>query len=1136
MDDRELEEVWRHEIRQLHRLVSYPGASSRLAVLQDSAEVDDGFHLLLANDHRLPMQRWLDDPRGGDWYRTPRTPRNRVRLWSEIARIAEGLEILHAQGLLHRNIDTWSVLTSVGDEPDFLLTGFEWSIRLTSAAAGRQRRRGGSTARTTRYSFYEDWRAVAVLACRLMNFPSRGKADETYFPDVERDAEFLLAAERDLLILLLTSDPLSRIDATIVLQKISTILEGLRAQLTGGRPRLVLALGLGPESNLSTALFRASGGLVEPDEEDEQILFVKQDLGEDPRLVRLKEGEDDRAARYVLRGSRLTYWLQPFVPPGGGAPTWAVARCYGAEAREPAHARIDRSAMLGALPFDIVSIREAAQGAARLIGTTTRWDNVIGAPPPDPLATALQDNTYGELVLFQVAEMLMEAADIWPVTVVKERQSGGSVLLDVTIRRDHMLESLSTALDLLPPGPRLRRLMESDQLGVEGEWRLTEEPVLGLRGGDRTRWRLVEADLKTRPERYVLESAGPAPVGNDLYLRAGGDGNDRLLQRKLKALRSLREHGELLEMLASPRLRRRASHDRWNLDALSTVLDTSKMKALLELWAVLPLYLLQGPPGVGKTRLVQELVAARMGQDGAERLLLTAQSHAAVDHLLEKVKGELDRRRDMSQPDPVLALRCRPRDHGSGSSEWDLPVRAAAVAADLADSDLVREAPAYLATRIKDLAATLKGVEAADDDEPMERFRRNGPDRSFQSLLLRSSNLVFASTNAGELETLVEERAQFDWSIVEEAGKATGIDLLAPMLLSYRRLMIGDHRQLPPFNTERMEKLFAAPKRIADALEVGRHLLARAFGQAGIDEALEFVANADIEVLSAGARSRMMLFETMIEAETSAPRREGRLAMAMQLDQQHRMHPAIGTLVERSFYPGSLRTSDEATERFARDECPVEFAGALGASPVTFVDMPFAHGIVGATPPELTPRWINYPETNAVAEVLRRLKPAGEERPEVAVLTPYRTQRRLLEDRIAADRRSGRLDLSGFDEVGGSLCHTVDSFQGNEADIVVISLVRNNAHSGLKSLGFLSDKRRMNVLMSRARWRLVLVGSLGFLKARFQEELEPEEGERLGFLRSWLAAFDELERSIPVEGKPPLARIVPIGDLLGDGM
>src|SRR5271169_4283579 len=61
-----------------------------------------------------------------------------------------------------------------------------------------------------------------------------------------------------------------------------------------------------------------------------------------------------------------------------------------------------------------------------------------------------------------------------------------------------------------------------------------------------------------------------------------------------------------------------------------------------------------------------------------------------------------------------------------------------------------------------------------------------------------------STTNSGDLERLIEDRAQFDWTIVEEAAKATGPELLAPQLLSMRRHLIGDHNQLPPFNTDRV--------------------------------------------------------------------------------------------------------------------------------------------------------------------------------------------------------------------------------------------------------------------------------------------------------------------------------------------
>lgn len=1129
LDDRELEEIWRHELRQLHRLVSYPGAANRLAILRDSAELDEAFHLLLANDHRLPLQTRLDSPRPNDWFRAPRTPRGRLRLWAEIARLAEGLDILHSQGLLHRNIDAWSVLTSMADEPDFLLTGFEWSIRLTGASAARPRRKTGAVAqRTTRYSFYEDWRAIGVLACRLLNFPSKSRPGEPYVPDVELEAEFLLAAERDLLVLLLASDPLSRLDASIVLDRLSQIQELLRAQVAGAEPRLVLALALGSNSNVTKAIFEATGGEVDAYDQPGQLLFVRQDLGEEPKLLRLRSREAGGPPEYALRGSRLTYYLKQFVRADAGV-TWAIARSLHADTLAPGYARIEDGRALGALPVQVMSLGEASASAGRVVGTTTRWDQVLAASPPDPSEMALVDRTYGALALFQVLETLVEAADIWPVRVIRERAQGGNIVLDLQVRQDETMERLSDALGLQRPAIRLRRMIEAEQVNLEGEWRLTEEPVLGLRGGDRTRWRLADADLAARPERYVIEGPGPSPNGSDLFLRAGGDGEDRLLQRKLKALRNLSEHSELLATLARPRLVRRQSHDRWNLDALADRLDPSKMKALKELWAVLPLYLLQGPPGVGKTKLIQALVGARLGQDPTEKLLLTAQSHAAVDHLLEKVREELGRGRDPSVPDPVLALRCRPRDHGSGVSEWDLPVRAAAIARDLAASELAARAPTHLRKRLARLvsstAAAGEQIEE-EDDAP----RRTGLDRSFQSLVLRSANLVFASTTARELEQLVEERTPFDWTVVEEAGKATGVDLLAPLLLSHRRLLIGDDKQLPPFNTERMEKLFEKPDSISKALDVGRHLVARPFGQARIEDALDLVEHGDMEVLSGAARAAMLQFETMLDGERKAGLGGGWLPIAAQLDRQHRMHPAIGSLVAQTFYPGTLETSDEARHRFATEAPPVRLELTdRPETPIVFIDMPFAHATVQGQSAEVKPRWVNWSEANACVEVLKRLRATDGSVPEVAVLTPYRAQQRVIEDRLAAMRRDGRLpNLAGFATVGDGLCHTVDSFQGNEADAVVISLVRNNPHSGLKSLGFLSDRRRMNVLMSRARWRLVLVGSLHFLRARFQDEMLPEED--LSFLRAWLEAFDGLCRGC--DGEPPAAQVVPIADLL----
>jgi hypothetical protein len=120
--------------------------------------------------------------------------------------------------------------------------------------------------------------------------------------------------------------------------------------------------------------------------------------------------------------------------------------------------------------------------------------------------------------------------------------------------------------------------------------------------------------------------------------------------------------------------------------------------------------------------------------------------------------------------------------------------------------------------------------------------------------------------------------------------------------------------------------------------------------------------------------------------------------------------------------------------------------------------------------------------------------------------------------------------LEGFRSVtrGASFCSTVDAFQGNEADAVVVSFVRNNQHATLrKALGFLSDPRRMNVLLSRARWRLFVVGSLEFLET-VTRPLGLEQMPEAAFLRRFLDVLEAGERN-------GTASIVPLQQLLDGG-
>lgn len=74
----------------------------------------------------------------------PRLLRNRRRLWANALRAAQALELLHSQGVIHRNIDPWAIVTAFSDQPDFRLTGFEWSMRIASITRGPAIERRGN--------------------------------------------------------------------------------------------------------------------------------------------------------------------------------------------------------------------------------------------------------------------------------------------------------------------------------------------------------------------------------------------------------------------------------------------------------------------------------------------------------------------------------------------------------------------------------------------------------------------------------------------------------------------------------------------------------------------------------------------------------------------------------------------------------------------------------------------------------------------------------------------------------------------------------------------------------------------------------------------------------------------------------
>src|SRR5262249_9324551 len=117
---------------------------------------------------------------------------------------------------------------------------------------------------------------------------------------------------------------------------------------------------------------------------------------------------------------------------------------------------------------------------------------------------------------------------------------------------------------------------------------------------------------------------------------------------------------------------------------------------------------------------------------------------------------------------------------------------------------------------------------------------------------------------------------------------------------------------------------------------------------------------------------------------------------------------------------------------------------------------------------------------------------------EFQILSPYNDQLRNIREGIDRAREAGRLkamfaqpfDLREHKRLGA----TVDEFQDGEADGVIVGLVRNNALPPWASIGFLKEANRMDVLLSRARHKLIIVGSWKFWASRC-DALTPKDAE-----------------------------------------
>ena len=176
------------------------------------------------------------------------------------------------------------------------------------------------------------------------------------------------------------------------------------------------------------------------------------------------------------------------------------------------------------------------------------------------------------------------------------------------------------------------------------------------------------------------------------------------------------------------------------------------------------------------------------------------------------------------------------------------------------------------------------------------------------------------------------------------------------------------------------------------------------------------------------------------------------------LKEQYRMNEVIAGFSSQEFYGGKLKAAP-AVARWTlfEDDQPLLFLDTAGTG---FEEV--KEGTSLSNPEEA--RFLLKQVSRYVQSLKKQY--TAEAFPSIAIISPYRHQVSVLKEGVQQN--------AAFQEISGALSvNTIDSFQGQERDAVFISLTRSNPDA---TIGFLSDIRRMNVAMTRARKKLVVVG------------------------------------------------------------
>lgn len=288
------------------------------------------------------------------------------------------------------------------------------------------------------------------------------------------------------------------------------------------------------------------------------------------------------------------------------------------------------------------------------------------------------------------------------------------------------------------------------------------------------------------------------------------------------------------------------------------------------------------------------------------------------------------------------------------------------------------------------------------------------------STLLEGARIVCATATG--LDNDILRGRSFDWCVMDEASQCTEPAAWIPLQFADHLILAGDHFQLPP--------TVVSPEALFEGFNV----------------------------------SLMERLLTDLDPK-----------LARLLTTQYRMHKDIMEFSSQVFYDGSL-LADSSVRNGLLISLPGVTENELTNCAIHFIDT------AGASYDEEveinSDSHFNRKEAELVVSKLISLRESGLSGQQIAVITPYSAQVRLLREKLV----DPEIEID-----------SVDGFQGREKEAVIVSMVRSNRDG---EIGFLSDIRRMNVALTRARRKLIVIGDSATISAHpfYQKMLAYFEG------------------------------------------